>query len=439
LLARGARSPSGLGTLVGVGLSGVTGLAGGVLGVLLLSGWNRRVDWVAWILHPDLMVFGFLTLFTVAVATSLVPKLNSTRANPKLGLTSIGLLASTTPLWLLFHTRPLMGDIALLASAIVFAAYTLSSVKRPRNAISYGNIYFGAGALTLIAVATIKTLVDAQSPYGEWDEYTYTWLALMGFPTSTILGVWQHTAHFRGVSPRKTLSAAIAILWCTTLAIYTSSAITTLHVMRLVGVVIEVIALSTFLFNLSAFTPAQLPSRWAFDPNKWRYRWFDRSIRIASLWLTVGIALQALYAVCPEGFTAGYTQLLDAWIHTISLGFYLVVIASYAPIILPVLLRGRTLNIRLTLIPQLLVSLSVAWRILADLLTVFLGSHTAALLEYSPLPAFLAILVFLVDVHRVRGGRRSDTESPEHLLYLASNHGEWVSSPNNHTSRDKDC
>jgi hypothetical protein len=124
----------------------------------------------------------------------LVLKLNMTLANPKLGLISIGLLASATPLWLLFYIHPLMGDIALLASAIVFAAYTLSSVKRRGNTVGYDNIYFGVSALTLVAVATIKALIDAQSPYGEWEEYACTWLAVMGFPTSLILGVWQHTS-----------------------------------------------------------------------------------------------------------------------------------------------------------------------------------------------------------------------------------------------------
>jgi hypothetical protein len=94
---------------------------------------------------------------------------------------------------ILLYTPP-YGRLALLASAIVFAAYTLSSVKRRGNTVGYGNIYFGVSALTLVAVATIKALIDAQSPYGEWEEYACTWLAVMGFPTSLILGVWQHTS-----------------------------------------------------------------------------------------------------------------------------------------------------------------------------------------------------------------------------------------------------
>ena len=416
---RRTRPPSGFTTLVGVGASGITGVVGGLLGVLLFSRSNRRVDWVAWAIHPDLMVFGFLTLFIITLAVSLLPRLNRTSIHPKLGLAPIVLLASATPLWAAFYTHPLIGDTVLLAATLVFTLITFSSVKPPRNTVGYGNIYFAAGALTLVVVATIKTFVDAQNPYGEWGDYAYTWLAVMGFPTSMILGVWQHTAHFRGVSPRKKLSAAASILWCAALATYILGATATSHATLLaaVGEAVEVAALAAFLFNLSVFTPVQLPSRWALELNKSRYAWFDRSMRIASLWLIVGVALQILYNLSLEGFNAGYGRLLDAWIHTTALGFYLIVIASYAPIMLPVLIRGKASAIRLTLIPQLLVSLGVAWRLLTDLLIAFTGFNAATLLEYSPAPVILAILVFLVDVHRVRGERTPDARTSSPILY----------------------
>ncbi|MEM0271553.1 MAG: hypothetical protein QW514_03305 [Thermoprotei archaeon] len=399
----------------GVGASGLTGIVGGVLGTLLLFRSTPNLAGLAWTLHPDIMVFGFLTLFICTVATSLLPKLNRAHAHPKLGFTSTLLLTLATLLWLTLQATPIVGDLALLASTLFFLTITATSIRRPRNTLGYGNIYIAAGALTLTLLATVKVFTDTHNPYAEWGDYAYTWLAVAGFPTSMILGVWQHTAHFRGVNPRRMLSAVSATLWCTTLTTYSLSLFTKTYAPRLAeaGALVGVAAVATFLHNLSAFTPVTPPSRWAFDPNRWRYTWFDRSIRLASTWLAVGVGLQALYST---GFGWGYlggVNIMDAWVHTTTVGFYLIVISGYAPILLPVMLRGEPSSIKPTLIPQILVSVGVGLRIIGDLLP-FISHYTVILRDYSSLPVFAAVILYMLslhgrDAHNTKGARITRT------------------------------
>lgn len=403
--------------LFGLASSGIAGLFGGALGAILFLTPSGSLGSFAWALHPDLMVFSFLTLFVLTVATSLMPKLNRAPPRPKLGLFSTLALAAAGILWIVFDTRPLLGDFALLSSSLGFAAFTLCAVRRPKNALGYGDVYFGAGAVTLFAVALIKTAVDMQKPYFEWQDYAYTWLAVVGFPTSMIFGVWQHTSHFRGVIPRNAPSVVTALLWCVTLAIYTLSAVAGgATLLAKTGAVIETVTVAAFLLSQSAFTPARPAVRFAFEPNRGRYVWFDRSMRIASFWLAVGTALQLAFALYPGGFRMGYEELLDAWLHTVTLGFYLIVISSYAPVMLPVLLNGRPSAIRLTLVPQLLVSVGVVWRLLADLLVTLAGSGSMVFLAYSPTPVIIAIFILLANIHSVSKGQREDSNPAKPVM-----------------------
>lgn len=140
----------------------------------------------------------------------------------------------------------------------------------------------------------------------------------------------------------------------------------------------------------------------------WRYDIARRTVRKAGLTRFIAVALLTGYAwlgiggilALAFGSVSGGTR-YDAFVHALLVGFVIGMIFAHAPIIFPAILRVSIAYSPALYLPVILLQLSLALRLLGDLLTLATLRQVGGLLNAVTLLAFLGNTLRLA----LRGGR----------------------------------
>ncbi|MFN8541443.1 MAG: hypothetical protein U0232_28705 [Thermomicrobiales bacterium] len=140
----------------------------------------------------------------------------------------------------------------------------------------------------------------------------------------------------------------------------------------------------------------------------WRYDIARRTVRKAGLTRFIAVALLTGYAwlgiggilALAFGSVSGGTH-YDAFVHALLVGFVIGMIFAHAPIIFPAILRVSIAYSPALYLPVILLQLSLALRLLGDLLTLATLRQVGGLLNAVTLLAFLGNTLRLA----LRGGR----------------------------------
>jgi len=369
-----------LATSTGAGM-GILGTVVGILWLGILLGLPSPIDSRIILIHPDLQIFGFLTLFVMGVAYSAIPRFkNKPLRHPRAAAASILLVTFGNVLLLVDAFLPsemsgrLASDLTILLGAVVYAFIALRTLGRPSGPLASAEPF-----MALSVVALLLSLVNKLASDLSLVSHSYSYsspavlqLALIGFPTLMIFGVAVRTVHFRIVTLRRKLVKAgfipsLAGVSLSFVAIFSplereftfvSSVLFTAAGMLFVA------AINGLGDEISAEQYARMNER---DRN--RYIYFSPVIRIASAWLLAGLLLSVAASLdLPSSGTLG---LRDAFIHSVAVGFIGTTIMGYGAILLPPLTSGRTPFRGLTLTPIWLITAGNIWRVAGSILTRF--------------------------------------------------------------------
>ncbi|MER3601607.1 MAG: hypothetical protein C4339_02700 [Nitrososphaerota archaeon] len=376
-------------TLLGALLALCLGLIGILLGILWLGALTGLFAGAPFLLlHARVQLYGSLPLFIMGVAYNLVPRFKNRRlAGRKLAYLSLGLVFVGNLLWLLEPGPEAAGGVLLAAGALLFSLLLLPLLGKPSGVLAVSEPYISLAVLLLPISALLLLPYSSQDPFSN-DGLLY--LALLGFPTTMIYGIFIRTIHFRdpfrAAVLRKRAAAVSFGLHGAALALTLLSLLEP-RALRYASPLFLGSGLG-LVYSVQGFRRLkdERQGRMA-ERDRVRYQYFSTAFTLALAWLLAGLALGFLYG------TLGLLALRDAFIHSLALGFMGTTIIAYVPILLPPLLTARVPYRGLSRGPVYLFSIASLWRVAGYFAH---DVNSLALLSWLGGPLLLAALLWFL-------------------------------------------
>ena len=352
-------------------------------------------------LHPEIQIFGFLTLFIAGVSFLLIPRFkNKSLKRTKLAVTSVSLVIAGNISWILgSRNLVFLGDVLLLLGVLMFAFITLETLGKPSGVLKEAEPFMILSVILLVVASLLKLYIQNQAVISPYWIAGFMNLALLGFPVSMIYGVMVRTIHFRvGVILRRRL-VRLAFILHTAAIVLSIYRILSGDTSNLEASILFLIAGLTLCIAVDAFkriTHGELFAR-MIERDKVRYIYFSAVFVIAFTWLIAGLVFNVIYNTqILHGF--GFR---DAAIHSLTVGFIGNTIMAYAPILLPPLIKGKTPYRNLSPTPVYLINLGNVWRVLGILAEGFSGMNLWVT-AFSGLLILVGMAYFLLMVHSLK-------------------------------------
>jgi len=364
-------------------LATVLALAGTFLGVLRLLAYGGTAPFHnIYLTHPDLQLFGFTAVFIMGVSYGLVPRFKNRPAPPLRLFLSMVFMVFVGNVLRLAGVGAAVADIALLAGFIGYGVLTAAAVGRPRGFFWASDVFIVLSPLLLTMASAARLFL--QHP---WQDTRFVELALLGFPTSMIVGVAMRTVRFRlGANYNRGLAAACLAAYLAALLLLPFQQQPIQDIRRALFLAFGILYLASVDIVKSfkkVVKESELNQR-----DRIRHRYFTTYFTTAAAWLTAALMLGLLQGPWPS--------LRDGFIHSMAVGFIANTIMAYAPILMPALMSGRVVVKGLSYTPFTLINVGNLWRIGAS---VFSSLPSAYL---SGIPILAGAIYFLVMVHRLR-------------------------------------
>lgn len=326
--------------------------------------------------HGEIMVFGFLgTLIITERYIGTLP------LNPNRYLVLMPFLVSIGVLIKLIGWVSEAGALNFVGAAF-FAAGVLLYICNLVFLSRFGTDstpykFMGLGALLLLA-SSIITL--GRSPVSNLGLS----FLMLGFPVLTILGERIELAKFTvadiGERGRRALSFAVL-----------SSLLLVAYVFVPVGLILT----GSFLFYLPIVWTLY-KGEMAGKAKKKRLMVYIRThLRVAYLWLFLGLGLLVLHSLFPRYSPA----LFDASTHSIAAGFIFTMILAHAPVIGPAILGRKLVEEHLSLAPLTLLTVANTLRVGGYILK-FMGVDLSMVIGLSGVVFLVALLSFAATMVR---------------------------------------
>ncbi|MGI0077992.1 MAG: hypothetical protein ACRECH_00005, partial [Nitrososphaerales archaeon] len=358
-----------------------------------------------------LEVFGFLAIFILAAAFTIIPKFKGRKLfSKKLAWESIILVALGNVLVLFTMNRFLPLDDILILGGVLIAFILVSDVlRKPSGPLALAEPFMRLSILSLLIATSLKTYFDLTLLNSSWESFPFLEIALISFPAMMIFGIEAKTLQFRSVRMKKKLvtlsffSGAFATVLALLSALPMGSFADALFLV--IASVLFFLTGVAFILGVSAFKNGVLKDnlKRMNQRDQTRYLYFSRAFRISSVWLVFALLLAVVYSV--YSFDAQVPALFwirDAFIHSMAIGFIASAIAAYSPILLPAVISGRAPYLGLTNLPLYLVTAGNIWRVGSDIV-VSLNLPTSSLFTgYSGVLVIVGMLWFVMMNHRLK-------------------------------------
>ncbi len=395
-------------TILIIATSGFLAFLGTLVGTIWLAsfwGFPLLLDPALLSLHPHIQLYGFIYLFIIAVSYALIPRFTNRAISPRhLPVLSISFfLAGLISLVVL----SLLGYILMLIGSILYTIVIIRLIRRPSGHFALSDYYMIVGALLFPSVIALILMSESSGNSGL--NLNLLQLSLLGFPTFMIFGVEQRTLHFRGAQLRKReCMIALGLLGSASLmsGLETFLQFENISLLRsafyLVGGLMFIIALQIFENPISPVM-ARMNRR-----DKKRYVYFTNSLRVAFLWLIIGLVFGVIYE--SYAFFMGDVPfaIRDSFIHSLSVGFIGSTIIAYVPILLPSILSRSAPSSGLSLWPLFLVNAGNILRIFGVVFLVSMPFFWPAALAG---PLILAgMIYFMLMIHKLRSEKSAESQ-----------------------------
>jgi len=366
-------------------LGTVLGLIGSFIGLLRLLAYGLEIPLLKiYFTHPELQLYGFVTIFIMGVSLGLLPRFrNKPSPPPALSLATVSLVFVAGILKFIDYSSP-ASDAILLTCSIVYAAIIASILGRPRGFFWAADSFIILSPILLSASLVAKLFLN-----DPWRDARFVELALLGFPTAIIIGVSMRTIRFRvGAEYYGGPAKACLATYLAALAFLPFQE----HLLSLVRRVFFLVTGGLFMATIDMAKSLKTHAREAtLSPrDRARHRYFRLYFTTALLWLAAALIFNMLQSGSP-GF-----RFRDSFIHSIAVGFIANMIMAYSPILLPTLMSGRVVTTGLSTAPWLLVNAGNLWRVMASSLSSLTAAYPSGLLVLA------GLLYFLVMIHRLR-------------------------------------
>ncbi|GBC71036.1 hypothetical protein HRbin02_00813 [Candidatus Calditenuaceae archaeon HR02] len=359
--------------ILGVSFATISGVLGAVLGAVWLLSLSGALPFTpSALVHPKLMIFGFVYVFIVSVAMVLVQRFKNVEPSSYLGLRVFSLIVMTVGVWFFTFAEPgtvawLFSYLAALAGTSSAAFYSVWALGRPSGPLAAADPLISA-SMTLMPLSLALTIFAELESAHAFGRPGLLLILLLGAPAGMVMGVGIRTVHFRVdtklrrrawwlVTPLHTASSAAA------------SAAALLHSesLELAASVGYLLASAVWVVSVDALRRVKSGEQYARmrERDRVRYLYFSALYRVASIWLLAGCLLSASSSVSLLLAHPLWYTLRDAYIHSIAIGFIGNMILAYAPILMPGLMSARIPYAGLTLYPAALLNagnvLRVSW------------------------------------------------------------------------------
>ena len=158
-------------TLIAIMMASLLGLLGTAIGALWLAslyGIPVDLDSRLFLLHPDLQIFGFLTIIIMGIAYTLIPRFKSKRLDHmRWAYFSILLIVAGNVLSILHvanltnFIHPIVGSLILLLGGSIFTFLILTILGKPTGGLAIAEPFMGLAVVSLLLALTVRFLSDA--------------------------------------------------------------------------------------------------------------------------------------------------------------------------------------------------------------------------------------------------------------------------------------
>lgn len=400
--------------IVGTAIGSAIGIIGAFIGALELSSiWGSGTYFSGlYEEHPNLEVFGFLAIFILVSAFTIIPRFKGRKLfSGRLAWESIILIVLGNVLVIFTQGRFLPLDDVLIVGGVFLALILIFEVlRKPSGPLAAAEPFMWLSLTSLLIGAILKTYFDWTSLNSSWGSFPFLEIVLISFPAMMIFGIEARTIQFRVVRMRKKevsfsfCIGAVATLFALLSALPLGSSIIESMFLAIASAMFFVAGVA-FILGVSAFKDGVPKDRLLKmgERDQTRYRYFGRAFRISILWLVLALLLAIVYSA--YGF---YSQggalfwIKDAFIHSMAIGFIASAIAAYSPILLPAVISGRTPYLGLTNVPLYLVTLGNIWRVGSDMMASLSLPTSYLFTGYSGVLVIIGMLWFVVMNHRLK-------------------------------------
>lgn len=311
-------------------------------------------------LHPRLLVYGFFGIFLVNDAFIFFPERKLESPKLKGASACIGLLiASLVLLAIPYNSSRVASRVLTVAAAALYLRQTNLLCNRPPKVASdlilrLNGLFFLGGTLVDFG-NTISNRFISGAYWGHIMTLGFLSLAIMNEEARTF-------AAFLGKGRLRTrLMQVGALLWAAGAALYYLSSYLQ-PVLAVLAVLLEASALVCFLHSIRAFERGAA----AEGESSTVRTWFRRHTYTGFAWAVLGILLLLSDAVSHFLGLRAPTRLYDAYLHSITIGFILVTLLGYEPVLMPVHL-GLQSPQKFSYQPFVLVNVGNVLRVFGDL------------------------------------------------------------------------
>ena len=395
----------------------VAGFTTGVVALAMASlGWSLPgVNWLLLVqTHGRFQLYGWAGLFVFGVAYHVVPRFVTTPiAHPGLARASywlavIGLGLSVAQMIVggaigFFHVVFSLGILLLLLAAVSYAIVVWSTVRASAQPISLPISFVLAAALWLILGLVLELVEGALSAPGEpiqpAIEEAGLEAVLEGFFVVTALGVSLRTLPvFAGLAATRervlpwvfgATQVGLVLLVSGAFLAGDLNDVRTGQIVACIGALILLVAVATYVWAINLFSRAGLPIAEMGTGRGWA-----RAIRLAYLFLLIGLALQAEASVGAALTGAPIPWgTLGAARHAFALGFVTLMIVGMASRVIPVFAGKPLWKAWLVDLAAALIGGSVLLRVPIEVLAPYGSSVTTDALLAATGPLALAGLI----------------------------------------------
>lgn len=400
-----------------------TGIAStlGMLRLITVSGDPGLLSDSIFSMHPYLQILGFLSMFVMGVAYSLIPSLKS-YGLPSYGMAKVSFLlitiASLGFLLSVFTPGSVLGiELEASLSAVTIASILFfweiqAIVRRGRKNKLEGDAYIIISSVSFLASTLIAFYSVSQG--SEVFSQSFLYLSLGGFIGSMIFGVVLKTVAMRftlnsgrfyrlGIA----FQSAMVVIAIAGSFVYTRLLDRTLSVVFLISAILFVMA-SRSMQKSRLLLPEMKREEAHLGSTKGHrnLRYLEFSLMSSSLWLIFGALMGIMYNF------SGFHWVRIAMIHSLGIGFIGSTIIGMSPVLLPGILSRKAPSGNNSLMPLWMLDAGLAIFVSGDLV-----NFNASLLPWwasiGGVTIVASMVLFIYAIHsNLISGKKRDEKRP---------------------------
>lgn len=343
--------------------------------------------------HSVPMVYGFLGVFLVTDAFIISPHRKLVSANMNLAYATLLLLVTGVYLRFIPRSMSVYANFLILIGAVLYGIQVNRLCSLPPaltgDRISrVSSMFMMASAFVLVGQSFSLPFVSGMY----WVQ-----LAVFGF---LVLAVFDEesrtytTLANRRRADTKLIQLGAALFSIGVVCGY-ASGYTTGSTTAQISAVLELIGLGVFARAIRVLSRHREDSRESSETTETRI-WFEKHVSASYAWLTFSL-LSYMFLVSGQGHWLAPPLLYDAYLHSATIGFVLLTLMAYEPVLMPAHMGKKTDLSRLSLKPFLLVNVGSLMRVVGDALY---PAAPAVLPSIGSLIIGIGILGFLANIRR---------------------------------------